>query len=130
MQKEISLTAKEITETLRGVKRLCAFCENVNRIYITLGRCSGKVVYLMQFAKVYNATIRAYEQAGRKAFAYKCFRALKKRLSIRRKLHDLRLRACLWLKPKSDCCYCCLWCKWFDSCRSEVESEEQDYENT
>lgn len=124
MQKDNIPAAKEITEILKGIKRFCALCEKLNRIYPTLARGNGKVAYLLQFVKEYNAIMRAYEQAGKKTLAYNYFDALKKRLSIRRKLHNLRLRACLWLKPKSDCCYCCLWCKWFDSCRSEVESEE------
>ena len=38
-------------------------------------------------------------------------------------LLELRLRLCLWLKPKQDCRSCCLFCRYFDdNCRWEVES--------
>lgn len=43
---------------------------------------------------------------------------------VKDKLRTLRLRFKLWRKPKSDCYHCCIWCKYFESCRSEIESEE------
>ncbi len=42
---------------------------------------------------------------------------------IKHKAHNLRLRFRLWRKPKKDCCYCCVWCKYFNSCRSEIEDK-------
>lgn len=42
---------------------------------------------------------------------------------IRHIVRELRLRFKLWKKPKADCCYCCLWCKWFSVCRWEVEED-------
>lgn len=42
---------------------------------------------------------------------------------LRHKVRELRLRFRLWVKPKKDCCHCCLWCKYFGSCRSEIEDE-------
>ena len=42
---------------------------------------------------------------------------------IHRKLYELRLRLCLWLKPKADCHCCCLICKHFDNCRWEIEQD-------
>lgn len=42
---------------------------------------------------------------------------------IRRKLYELRLRLCLWLKPKADCHCCCLICKYFDNCRWEIKQD-------
>lgn len=41
--------------------------------------------------------------------------------AARDKLRNLHLRYKLWRKPKSDCCHCCLWCKYFKSCRSDIE---------
>ena len=40
---------------------------------------------------------------------------------IRPKIYNFRLRLCLWLKPKKDCFDCCLTCKYFCHCRSEVD---------
>lgn len=42
---------------------------------------------------------------------------------IKYKAHNLRLRFRLWRKPKKDCCHCCVWCKYFNSCRWEVDNE-------
>lgn len=42
---------------------------------------------------------------------------------IKYKIHELRLRFLLWKKPKEDCYHCCLWCKYFNSYRSEVDDE-------
>ena len=44
----------------------------------------------------------------------------------RHKLHRLRLRWRLWRKPNTDCCYCCLWCKYFDDCKADIESIEKE----
>lgn len=43
---------------------------------------------------------------------------------VKGKLSTLRLRFKLWRKQKSDCYHCCMWCKYFEHCRSEIESEE------
>lgn len=42
---------------------------------------------------------------------------------IKYKAHELRLRFRLWKKPKKDCCHCCLWCKYFNACRSDIEGD-------
>lgn len=47
------------------------------------------------------------------------------RLNIRLKIDELRLRLCLWIKPKTDCHSCCLTCRHFNDCRWEVEHSEQ-----
>ena len=44
---------------------------------------------------------------------------------IKDKLRRLRLRWRLWRKPKTDYCYCCLWCKYFDDCKSNIERKEK-----
>ena len=42
---------------------------------------------------------------------------------VRGAVKALRLRLKLWRKPKSDCCGCCLFCKYFERCSSEMEAE-------
>lgn len=44
---------------------------------------------------------------------------------IKYKARELRLRFLLWKKPKTDCNHCCLWCKFFNSCRSELEADNE-----
>ena len=47
--------------------------------------------------------------------------------TISDRLRFLILRFRLWIKPKKNCRYCCLWCKYFDICLSELlESEESE----
>lgn len=47
---------------------------------------------------------------------------------IKHKAHNLRLRFRLWRKPKKDCCHCCVWCKYFEQCRSELEADNEQHE--
>nr|DAP39811.1 MAG TPA: hypothetical protein [Caudoviricetes sp.] len=42
---------------------------------------------------------------------------------LKYKAHELRLRFRLWKKLKKHCRHCCLWCKYFKPCRSDVEAD-------
>lgn len=35
-------------------------------------------------------------------------------------LRELRARFKLWRKPKKDCCYCCVFCEYFNNCKSDL----------
>lgn len=44
------------------------------------------------------------------------------------KLRELRSRFRLWRKPKKDCNSCCLWCKYFNRCKSKLNRKiAQDF---
>ena len=55
----------------------------------------------------------------------RCYRIHRK---LNEKLYEFRLRLCLWIKPKSACRSCCLFCEGFSRCRLEIEQEEIDSE--
>lgn len=41
----------------------------------------------------------------------------------------LRARFKLWRKHKKNCKHCCLWCKYFELCRSELEGNNETQTN-
>ena len=43
---------------------------------------------------------------------------------VKHDLRSLRLRFKLWRKPKKDYYHCCVWCKHFEQCRSELEEKK------
>ena len=55
--------------------------------------------------------------------AEQCYYIIK--YAVRRAVKRLRSRIKLWLKPKSDCYHCCIWCKYFEHCSSEMEAENE-----
>ncbi len=46
--------------------------------------------------------------------------------AAKEKARRLRDRFRLWRKPKKGCRRCCLWCKYFEHCRSEMEEADNE----
>lgn len=127
MQETERITPEEMLETLFRVKRLYRFFKNSKTPIYLIARKNEKSQLLYRFIREYSTIITAYERAERKVakkYDYLPKSAIERIFTkIKNKAHELRLRFRLNKKPKSDCYHSCLRCKYFNSCRSEVEAD-------